>query len=270
MRLLFVTSRLPSLPCHDAARLAASQLVDRLVDRHAVAVVAASGGGDTPAQRAWLAERAARVETVPLGRWRQAWAGRPGDALAALDTLARHVAERFAPDVIHLEGGLLAPLARGAGAATVLACHEAATLGARDVRRAGASAWRRLAGWMDERAETAWAREHGPGAGAARQRREQAALQMDHVGCEAFGDVPGQRVERRERVAGPAGPRLPPAAERHRLDARRTLGQPGALRRRVAAAGGRDDGHGVAIDEAVDELRRRQTRGVVARQGRQP
>ena len=112
--------------------------------------------------------------------------------------------------------------------------------------------------------------EHGRGAGAARQRREQAALQMDHVGCEAFGDVAGQRVERRERVAGPAGPRLPPAAERHRLDARRTLGQPGALRRRVAAAGGRDDGHGVAIDEAVDELRRRQTRGVVARQGRQP
>jgi len=192
MRLLFVTSRLPSLPCQDAARLAASQLVDRLVDRHAVAVVAATGGGDTPAQRAWLAERAARVETVPLGRWRHAWAGRPGDALAALDTLARHVAERFAPDVIHLEGGLLAPLARGAGAATVLACHEAATLGARDVRRAGASAWRRLAGWMDERAETAWARDwFGAAATCVVDSEEGREALAEHVPLERIEVIPG-------------------------------------------------------------------------------
>jgi hypothetical protein len=58
MRLLFVTPRLPFLPCHDAARLAVSRLLDHLVDRHTVAVVAATAAGDTPAQRAWLSERA--------------------------------------------------------------------------------------------------------------------------------------------------------------------------------------------------------------------
>src|SRR5439155_629772 len=89
------------------------------------------------------------VETVPGGRWRRALSGRPADALGALDRLVRWVATRFAPDVIHLEDALLAPLARGTAAPTVLACHESATLRARDVRRAGSSAWRRLAARLD-------------------------------------------------------------------------------------------------------------------------
>src|SRR5882724_989764 len=131
MRVLFVTPRLPYLPCHDAARLAASHLVDHLAGRHAVAVVAATGSGDTPAQRGWLASRAALVETVPAGRWRRALSGRLADALATLHRMTRRVAARFAPDVIHLESALLAPLARGAAAPTVLACHESATLRAR-------------------------------------------------------------------------------------------------------------------------------------------
>ena len=159
MRLLFVTPRLPALPCHDAARLPAAHLVDRLARRHTVAVVTATGGGDTPAQHAWLAERAAVIETMPIGRWRHPWSGRPADDLAALNAIVRRLAARFMPDVIHLEGTLLAPLARGAGAPTVLACHEAAALRARDVRRAGDSAWRRLAARMDEAVETAWARD---------------------------------------------------------------------------------------------------------------
>src|SRR5438874_2543644 len=114
MRVLFVTPRLPYLPCHEAARLAASHLVDHLVSHHTVAIVAATGGGDTPARRGWLASRAAVVETVPGGRWRRALSGRPADALGALDRLVRWVATGFAPDVIHLEGALLAPLARAA------------------------------------------------------------------------------------------------------------------------------------------------------------
>jgi glycosyltransferase involved in cell wall biosynthesis len=192
MRLLFVTPRLPFLPCHDAARLAVSRLLDHLVDRHTVAVVAATRAGDTPAQRAWLAERAARVETVPLGTWRQAWTGRPGNGLLALDALARHVADRFAPDVIHLEDGVLAPLARGAAAPTLLACHEAATLHARDVRRAGESASRRLAAWMDERAETAWAREWFRFAGVCVvDAEEDRHALLEHVLVRHVAVVPG-------------------------------------------------------------------------------
>src|SRR5437868_3747807 len=75
MRVLFVTPRLPYLPCHEAARLAASHLVDRLVSHHTVAIVAAPGGGDTPARRGRRASRAAlaghvaleRVEVIPAG-----------------------------------------------------------------------------------------------------------------------------------------------------------------------------------------------------------
>jgi polysaccharide biosynthesis protein PslH len=191
MRLLFVTPRLPALPCHEAARLAAAQLIDRLARRHTVAVVAAAGGGDTPAQRAWLAERAAFVETVPLGRWRHPWTGRPGNGLAALGALTRRTAARFAPDVVHLEGALLAPLARAAAAPSVLACHDAATLRARDVRRAGASMWRRLVARVAERVETTWAHTWFGAAGACvvDSEDERRAL-AEHVPSERIDVVP--------------------------------------------------------------------------------
>ena len=106
--------------------------------------------------------------------------------------------------------------------------------------------------------------------GGPRERGQHAALEMDHVGREAIGDVTRERVEREQAIAGTAGPRVAPGAERHRLDARRALGQPGALRRRVAGARGGDHGDGVAIDEMVEHARHRETRGVVARQERQP
>src|SRR6267142_1248771 len=136
MRVLFVTPRLPYLPCHDAARLAASHLVDHLAGRHAVAVVAATGSGDTPAQRGWLASRAALVETVP-------------------------------------------------------ACHESATLRARDVRRAGDSAGRRLAARVDERAETAWAREwFGAATACVVDSEDDRRALVEHVPFERIDVLP--------------------------------------------------------------------------------
>ena len=191
MRVLFVTPRLPYLPCHEAARLAASHLVDHLVSHHTVAIVAATGGGDTPARRGWLASRAAVVETVPGGRWRRALSGRPADALGALDRLVRWVATGFAPDVIHLEGALLAPLARAAAAPTVLACHESATLRARDVRRAGSSAWRRLAARLDERVETTWARTwFGAATACVVESEDDRRALAEHVALERVEVIP--------------------------------------------------------------------------------
>src|SRR6266850_3653227 len=191
MRVLFVTPRLPYLPCHEAARLAASHLVDHLANHHTVAIVAATGGGDTPARRAWLASRAAMVETVPGGRWRRALSGRPADALGALDRLVRWVAAGFVPDVIHLEGALLAPLARAAAAPTVLACHESATLRARDVRRAGSSAWRRLAARLDERVETTWARTwFGAATACVVESEDDRRALGEHVALERVEVIP--------------------------------------------------------------------------------
>ncbi|HEV8584322.1 MAG TPA: glycosyltransferase family 4 protein [Methylomirabilota bacterium] len=190
MRILFVAPRLPYLPCHDAARLAASHLVAALAERHTVAVVAATGGSDTPAQRGWLAARTACAETVPAGRWRTL-AGRPGPGLAALDLLTRRVAASFLPDVIHLEGTLLAPLARAADAPTVLACHESATLRARDARRAGQRPWRRLAARVDERIETAWAREWlGAATACVADSEEDRQALAEHVPFERIDVLP--------------------------------------------------------------------------------
>jgi glycosyltransferase involved in cell wall biosynthesis len=190
MRVLFVTPRLPALPCYDGARLAVAHLVDRLAGRHVVGVVTATGGADLPSQRAWLAERAAVVETVPVGGWRHSWTGRPTDRLAALDALARRTAARFRPDVIHLEGTLLAPLARGAAAPTVLACHEAAVLRARDERRAGDSAWRRLAARVHEAVETAWVRDWfgAPAACIVDSEDDRCAL-AEHISAERLDIV---------------------------------------------------------------------------------
>src|SRR5204863_229793 len=97
MRILFVTPRLPYLPCHEAARLAVSHLVDHLVSHHTVAIVAATGGGDTPARRGWLASRAEVVETVPGGPWRLVFTG---DLSAPRDVeAARRLAGAILPRV---------------------------------------------------------------------------------------------------------------------------------------------------------------------------
>jgi len=191
MRLLFVTPRLPYLPCHDAARLVASSLLARLVERHTVAVVAATSRVDTPAQRAWLAERAARVDIVRLEGWRPTWSPRRSDSVGPLAALVESVAVRFAPDVIHVEGPRLAPLAYGARVPTVLAAHESGVLRAADVRRAGGTPWRRLAGRVRERAEAAWARTwYGAATACVVDSEDDRQALAEHVPLERIDVIP--------------------------------------------------------------------------------
>src|SRR5256885_14364065 len=104
MRVLLVTPRLPYLPCHEAARLAASHLVDHLVSHHTVAIVAATGGGDTPARRGWLASPAAAVETVPRWPRRPTLSRRPAHALGAPGRPVPPAAPRFPPGRSPLPG----------------------------------------------------------------------------------------------------------------------------------------------------------------------
>lgn len=155
MRILVVSPVLPHLPSHDAARLGSSHLVDQLSERHAVGVVAATAGADTPAGRRWLSARTAHVLTVPARRWRHPLSGRPADGLAALAAAVRRAAGDLRPDVVHLEGSVLAPLARVVAAPSVLACHGSA---APRLDAAGAP-WRRLRARLEERVETIWQRE---------------------------------------------------------------------------------------------------------------
>jgi glycosyltransferase involved in cell wall biosynthesis len=159
MRILVVSPVLPHLPSHDATRLAPSQLIDQLNGRHAVGVVAATSTVDTPAVRTWLAARTAWRETIPTARWRRPISGRPADGLQALAAAVRRATVAFRPDVVHLEGSVLAPLARVASAPSVLACHESAVMRARETARHAALPWRRVRARLDEHVETTWERD---------------------------------------------------------------------------------------------------------------
>src|SRR5207244_436194 len=66
--------------------------------------------------------------------------------------------ERFRPDAVHLEGGLLAPLAGMRGVPTVLAAHGSGALEARETRRVTRRPWRWIRARLQERTETAWER----------------------------------------------------------------------------------------------------------------
>ncbi|HEX3175947.1 MAG TPA: glycosyltransferase family 4 protein [Methylomirabilota bacterium] len=166
MRILLVSPVLPHLPSHDAARLAPAQLIEHLGSRHTLGVVAATTGGDTPTARAWLATRAAWLETLPAQRWRHAVSGRPAAGLRTMAAAARRAMGAFRPDVVHVESPLLAPIARAAGVPTVLACHESPALRARAAARPSAPAWRRVRARLDERVEAEWERDWFAGLGA--------------------------------------------------------------------------------------------------------
>jgi glycosyltransferase involved in cell wall biosynthesis len=158
MRIMIVTSTLPYLPCHEAARLLPARLLLHLGGEHEVALVAAAGVRDTPAQRRWAASLAARTEIVPAGRWRHPLTGLPAEGLEALRDGLRRALDAFGPDVVHLEGALLAPLAGAGGVPTVLACHGSAALAARESRRLARQPWRWMRAHLDERVESAWER----------------------------------------------------------------------------------------------------------------
>jgi glycosyltransferase involved in cell wall biosynthesis len=156
MRILMVSPLLPYLPCHDGFRLLPSHLLEDLARRHAVGVVAPLTAGQTPAQRAWTAARAAWLELVPAGRWRRTLTGAPAEGMATLRATVAAAVERFRPDVVHLEGALMAPLAGAGGVPAVLSCHESPALRARDALRRARHPWARLRARLDERAEREW------------------------------------------------------------------------------------------------------------------
>ena len=192
MRILLVCPAVPQPPSHGVSRLVASPLLDHLGERHAFAVVAAAAPGDSAAAHTWLASAAAPVEIVPAHRLRHPLSGRPAQGLRLLAAAVRRASAVFRPDVVHLEGALLAPLAPVAGVPCVLVCHEAHVRGARGSGRYPAPAWQRLRARLDERHDTGWAREWFGGVTACvveceHDRRISAA----HVPLEQIEVIPG-------------------------------------------------------------------------------
>jgi glycosyltransferase involved in cell wall biosynthesis len=166
MRVLMLTQTTPYLPTHDRARLAPAYLLAHLAARHAVAVIAPDARGETPAQQAWAAAVAAWTARVPAGRWRHPLTGTPAEGLTALREAALHAVVEWAPDLVHLEGTLLAPLAAELPLPLVLSCRESRVRRAREACRLarGPQDWMRA--HVEERIETEWERRWLPAADA--------------------------------------------------------------------------------------------------------
>jgi glycosyltransferase involved in cell wall biosynthesis len=111
MRVLMCSRTTPYLPTHERARVAPAHLLEQLSGRHAFALVAPAGRAETPAQRAWAAARVTRLTQPPDGPWRASLTGAPGDGLGAMRAAALRIVHEWAPDVVHLDGAALAPLA---------------------------------------------------------------------------------------------------------------------------------------------------------------
>ncbi len=163
MRILIVSQSAPYLPCHDPVRNAPAQLLAQLAADHEIRLIAMTSPGETLAQRRWPTEHCLSLQLVAADRWRSPLTGAPERGLDAVRAAVEQAIGQFHPDLLHLEGPLLAPLARTCDLPTVMAVHDSRALRARDARHfaGGLGAW--LKATIDERMETAWERRWFPG-----------------------------------------------------------------------------------------------------------
>jgi glycosyltransferase involved in cell wall biosynthesis len=210
MRVLMVTPTPPHLPAHDRARLLPAQLLAHLSARHPTALVTADARGATPAQQGWAAALGVPTLCVPADRLRHPLRGVPTKGLAALQGAVRRAVTEWMPDLVHLDGTLLAPLATGLSVPTVVACRESGVRRARAARRLA----RRPRAWMRarfaERLEAEWERRWLPAAAACVVSSEADRRTMAER-------VPFERIDV-----------IPPGIDEQRYPARRG-GEPGRL-----------------------------------------
>jgi glycosyltransferase involved in cell wall biosynthesis len=132
MRILFVSEMVPWLPCHDGFRVSPANLVRNLADRNnEVHLIALANGGETKEQLEWARPYCRSISIFPSSLGIRAKVrvitSSPDPALTRFvgDAVAR-----IEPDVIHLEGGGLAPILRNAsrGVPAVLSVHDSKAL----------------------------------------------------------------------------------------------------------------------------------------------
>jgi glycosyltransferase involved in cell wall biosynthesis len=189
MRILMASQMTPYLPCHDGFRVMVAHLVASMGPRHPLALVSAGDRTETPEQRRWAAPFCAWMETLPPARWVHPWTGTPAQGIQGMRTALSRAVDSFAPDVLHLEGGMLAPLAGLGGVPTVLALHDSRALRAREFRRLARTPWDHLGARLSEWQEAAW---EGRWAGRADLRvvaSEEDRLALSHLGPQARTEV---------------------------------------------------------------------------------
>jgi polysaccharide biosynthesis protein PslH len=112
MKILFVSEMVPWLPCHDGFRVSPANLVRNLADRrNEVHLIALAHGGETREQLEWARPYCHSCSILPSGRGMRA---RMRVITSSSDpSLTRFIGDavsRLRPDVMHLEGGGLAPV----------------------------------------------------------------------------------------------------------------------------------------------------------------
>jgi glycosyltransferase involved in cell wall biosynthesis len=131
--ILIVSPMTPYLPCHDGFRLIPAHLIRVLSQRHECHLIALSSGKESSEQLQWSQQYCSSVEILR--------ASSPRGVLDRLVRLALSVPRQVAdavrarlrglePDLFHIEGPMLAPLARVAppGMLTLLSAHDALSL----------------------------------------------------------------------------------------------------------------------------------------------
>lgn len=147
MRVLMVSQAVPYLPSHDGFRLIPANLIRNLSDRNEIHLIALSSGGETREQSDWPR---AHCESVSIFRSDRGIRARIRLVTGFTDpALTRAVSDAIAkvrPDLLHVEGGGLAPLLRSAsrGLPAILSVHDSKALRYQEFATYAAGARRRI------------------------------------------------------------------------------------------------------------------------------
>ena len=131
MRILLVSEMIPWLPSHDGFRVLPANLILNLSARHELHVIALSHGSEVREQSEWPRERCRSFSIFPSEHGMRArMRAISGSADPSLVRFVGDAVMRVRPDVIHLEGGGLAPLLGSAsrGLPAILCVHDSKAL----------------------------------------------------------------------------------------------------------------------------------------------
>jgi glycosyltransferase involved in cell wall biosynthesis len=111
VKILLVSEMIPSLPSHDGFRLIPANLIRHLFHRHEIHLIALSSSLDDEGQSAWPHAYCKSVSVLrPASGIRARMRAVAGAVDPALTSFTVDAVARLRPDVLHLEGGGLAPL----------------------------------------------------------------------------------------------------------------------------------------------------------------
>jgi glycosyltransferase involved in cell wall biosynthesis len=131
MRILLVSEMIPWLPSHDGFRVSPANLIRNLSRRHEVHLIALAYGGEDKEQSEWSREYCRSFSIFRSGGGMRARLRAITSAPdASLSDFVGDAVRKIHPDVVHLEGGGLAPILGAAtqGVPAVLSVHDSKAL----------------------------------------------------------------------------------------------------------------------------------------------